>query len=710
MSNLYPPYIEGKLPAFYDITKVAIPFEMNKTVGWDDFDGLKLIIKDVYDNSHIKTFSATKGNIQNNVAYFNCSEEMKLETGQYYKAQLAYYKSNTTGYYSTVGVIKYTNYPAAIINEDIYAYLQNTIKDLEQADIDYRNGKYKTEEEYLQKREEINHYYIEETNKIIQSAINLNKNIYQGRYINKDSKEKVYSYRFDLYDSLDCKNLLYTSDWLLHNNESDEDGVNYSIDSFELNYYLEEDKTYYLKYGVKTINDLEVWSSAYAVCNSKTVDPEIKGEFTATLNRENAYVDLEIAAPANETITGHFRIMRASSENNFATWEIIAAAYFNNESPNAHTWRDYAVRHGDIYRYAIQQYNSYGFYSNKLLAAEDVEVVFEDAFLFDGKRQLKIKYNPKISSFKSNLLEQKTNTIGAKFPIISRNGHVSYKEFPISGLISYLSDEENLFMSDEELGLHTLDLVRQETSADSSWLADCEIAIIDSEGHELTIYNDQGKEQTHNYQIENARQRTTNLTDYNVTAERKFKMAALDFLTNGKPKLFKSPEEGNYIVYLMNTSLAPNDTVGRMLHTFSTTATEIEDYSYEGLRKQNILQKIEISTNISNSGEDFDNYKSVKYYDVIEDEFTNEGWIINDKILSERQLSKVYSLTITKNNNDDGYIRINNQKITPLKKVTIINNPGDIRKLYISSGIELKITYQYVEFDIVEVKNNESTE
>jgi len=37
---------------------------------------------------------------------------------------------------------------------------------------------------------------------------------------------------------------------------------------------------------------------------------------------------------------------------------------------------------------------------------------FEDMFLFDGERQLKIRFNPKVSSFKTNILENKTDTIG----------------------------------------------------------------------------------------------------------------------------------------------------------------------------------------------------------------------------------------------------------------------------------------------------------
>ena len=58
-------------------------------------------------------------------------------------------------------------------------------------------------------------------------------------------------------------------------------------------------------------------------------------------------------------------------------------------------------------------------------------------FLSDGKKQLKIKYNPKVSSFKDTILEQKTDTIGGKYPFFFKNNQVRYKEIPISGLISY---------------------------------------------------------------------------------------------------------------------------------------------------------------------------------------------------------------------------------------------------------------------------------
>ena len=75
---------------------------------------------------------------------------------------------------------------------------------------------------------------------------------------------------------------------------------------------------------------------------------------------------------------------------------------------------------------------------------------------------------------------------------------------------------------------------------------------------------------------------------YSIKAERQFKMDVLAWLNNGKPKLFRSPGEGNFIVRLMNVSLTPNDTVHRTLHTFNCTAYEIDKYSVANLKKNRV--------------------------------------------------------------------------------------------------------------------------
>ena len=81
---------------------------------------------------------------------------------------------------------------------------------------------------------------------------------------------------------------------------------------------------------------------------------------------------------------------------------------------------------------------------------------------------------------------------------------------------------------------------------------------------------------------------TNTLEGYNFSYEREFKLEVLDWLNDGKPKLFKSPTEGNILVRLMNTSFTPEQVLGRMIYSFSTTMYEIDDLTLENIDKYKI--------------------------------------------------------------------------------------------------------------------------
>jgi hypothetical protein len=83
----------------------------------------------------------------------------------------------------------------------------------------------------------------------------------------------------------------------------------------------------------------------------------------------------------------------------------------------------------------------------------------------------------------------------------------------------------------------------------------------------------------------NIENKTINLSNDNLEKEKYFKLEVLEWLNNGKSKLFKSPSEGNYIVYLLNTNLTPIDSLSRMLHSFSCNAYEISNYNYESMKE-----------------------------------------------------------------------------------------------------------------------------
>ena len=167
-----------------------------------------------------------------------------------------------------------------------------------------------------------------------------------------------------------------------------------------------------------------------------------------------------------------------------------------------------------------------------------MEQEFDVMYLIDAENQnkrLPIKFNPKINSFKTVIQEQKMETIGGKYPVFFRNGNVHYKEIGISGLISYWMTSPGEFIEESELGL---DLYPTYRNGEAAYI------------------------------------RETNLTNTNIRAEHIFRQAVEEWLTNGKPKIFDSPTEGRHRVRLMNVSLSPNETLGRMLYTFSCTAYE----------------------------------------------------------------------------------------------------------------------------------------
>lgn len=184
---------------------------------------------------------------------------------------------------------------------------------------------------------------------------------------------------------------------------------------------------------------------------------------------------------------------------------------------------------------------------------------FEDMFLYDGDKQLCLKFDPKITSFKTTLLESKIDTVGGKYPIFVRNGHTNYKEFSISATISYLGDDSQLFMNDQELfGKRLWNLERNSTNDEEAYLFPVS--------------------------------RSNNLTMQNTAVEFKFRSAVLEWLNNGKVKLFKSPTEGVMLIKLMNVSLTPNETLGRMIYSFSATAYEVADVNRDNLIKYGILK------------------------------------------------------------------------------------------------------------------------
>ena len=539
MSKLYPPIIEETLPAFYSengMVKITIPFSMNRAVSSAEVGGFELKIKTVQSGTLLYTLETYKPNdfslSQDNLSvsfYINDTKQL-LKVGQFYKLQLAYIyiDENTKNDFLN-------QYYNGSITIDEYAIALS-----ERKKVGYYSGaaiaKYTTKPKL----------YI---NNLRAGFLNSYSNSYTGCYEQissesekKDSTEKVYYYKFDVYNS-DGKSIFYTTDYKLHNTATDMN-IDYSQDSFDLNQDIDYDSIYFVQYTVVTSNGLTLSTPKYKVVHRELIDAQINVDINTTLDVENGYVDIRLVNRINDSglydlTTGAFLLLRADEDTGYKQWFEMTRFILNGEAPSSKKiiFRDYTIEQGKKYQYAIQQYGDSGLYSNKIYS-EIIQADFEYAFLYDGKRQLKIKYNPKMTKFTNTRLEQKIDTIGGKHPFIFRNGQVNYNEFPVGGLISYFMDEEQMFMSEEEFS---------------------------------------------------AQDKTTNYTVDNIVQERTFKMKVLEWLNNGEPKIFRSPTEGNFIIRLLKVSLNPETKLGNLLHNFSGTAYEIADYNYQNLRNYNFI-------------------------------------------------------------------------------------------------------------------------
>ena len=502
---------------------------MNKMVSVYEVGGLSLKIKDAETDIPLGVISSTTWtqDATDPIVYFNLgstrsasSVASKLEIGKYYKIQVAYTdENNYVGYYSTISIIKYTSKPTV----SIATY-----------------SRYRTNVDNVQ---------------------------YTGVYHNyNDTTEKVYQYKFTLCDS--SGTVLDSSGWRIHNANTDtEQGQ--SLDQYNILYSIQPDQKYTMQYSIITNNGLEVNSPRYQLVGTTSVQPELSATLYVESDYDNGCVSLWLeknfqrvlnratGEMTTEALNGSFVISRSSAAENFVIWTKLHTFYLSGLLPEGAIFNDYTVEHGQTYRYAIQQFNEHGIYSSKIYAKEvvrdeddnmvkthntDIVTDFEYMFLYDGERQLKVRFNPKVSSFKTVLQDAKKTTLGSKYPFFFRSGVTEYKEFPVAGLISYMIDENEYFMS------RTGDLLMP-----ADW------------------------------------QDTTDIIDENLKYERQFKLKVLNWLNDGNIKLFRSPAEGNYLVRLMNVQLTPIDSVSRMIHNFSCQATEVDDCTPQKLSEYGFL-------------------------------------------------------------------------------------------------------------------------
>lgn len=373
---------------------------------------------------------------------------------------------------------------------------------------------------------------------------------------NKDNSEEAQSteylksYRIYIIKKENGKDVVYM-----------DSGEIYPINKNEVFYNmkkkLENGSDYSITIELYTNNGYIIKQSGYNFTIFKMAESEIDASVSTKPDYVNGRVKIKITTK-ELSFVNNFIIIRASSKDNFSIWDDVHYCSFYDEKIKEYIWYDYTVESGVLYKYAIQRIDIRNNLRSREKVAfnedDDASIVMlplEDIFLSREGMQFKIKFDPNISSFKTNLLETKTETLGSKHPFIRRNGKVKYKEFPIGGLITTFCDEEGLFLNRKNLYTEEEDSYYNDTSLGYNI------------NHSITEYKD-------------------------FVYEKLFRDKIVEFLQEDSVKLFRSQTEGNILIKLTNISLTPNQSLGRMLYSFSATAIEVADCTIENYDKYGI--------------------------------------------------------------------------------------------------------------------------
>lgn len=341
-----------------------------------------------------------------------------------------------------------------------------------------------------------------------------------------DDSDPLREYELLLYDK--DYNLVETSGVLFPAYQSYVDQLNYVFKN-----QLQDGESYTLEIRYMTYGLFEE-SVSYPILVVLNLIESLHAHIEAIEDVENGRIGVHISSEATAAFNGKVTIRRTSSESDFKLWEDIYTTRLKLDHLEF-LWYDYTVKSGVWYKYCIQkrdENNNRGIVSGM---KEPAMIVMDDIFLVADNQQVRIQFDPQVTTFSRIVNDSKVDTIGSKYPYIRRNGPTEYRQFQLSGLISFLMDDYNIFLSREE------------------------------------YYGDNLKY----YQEYNEKER---ITDYNeITWERDYREKIMDFLYKHNVKLFKSATEGNILVKLMDISFTPNRTLGRRIYSFQCTAYEVAE-------------------------------------------------------------------------------------------------------------------------------------
>ena len=332
---------------------------------------------------------------------------------------------------------------------------------------------------------------------------------------------------------------------------SEEIYTNQFSNANEINYTFKkklDNGTYNLIINYTTMNGYK-GSKTYSIKIDEKKGEAIPGaSISANLESDNGRI--KVRCSASENFSKSVIISRACIDTDFQEWEDIFT--FTNTTVDKFTWYDYTVEGGKFYVYAMQYFDAKtNMRGTETECKESVLAIFDDIFITSNDIQLKISYNQNINSIKQTVSVDKVDTIGSKYPFIRKNGTMNYKTFTISGIISCISDENRLFMTDEE-----------------------------------AYYNSTGTDLYQKYNLNNG---ITRYRDF--IYEKRFRDKATEFLNKAQVLLFRSLTEGNIMIKTLDVSMTPNQQLGRLIWSVSISAVEVDDCTLDNIFKYEVQSK-----------------------------------------------------------------------------------------------------------------------
>lgn len=395
------------------------------------------------------------------------------------------------------------------------------------------------------------------------------------------TNEKLYKYSFQLYNEDKTKMLEDTGE-LYANKYQDSNSFKYVMGT-----ELEDETIYNLYFNYETNNcfketlEIKFIASLVALENlpcalytvedkgtSAVADQSFFDDFTSVQDEEEEGrlgIKIHDTRIEQENFDGNLCIRRCSSKDNFAHWtDIKIIPCVKQNIDDLPIFYDYTIESGVLYKYGIQKISAEGDRGKLEVISHYTMRNFEYSFLLgENNQQLKLQFNNTMGSYKIQMMESKTEPIGGMFPIVTRNAALRYRTFPINGTITFWMDEKNSFTN------------------------------------KYLIYNE-SKEYNHPIvDFYNQYNENNNIVQYDYIYERDFRKVVLDFLHDGKFKLFKSPTEGNIIVRLTDINCTPTQSLDRMIYDFTSTASEMAEATIENYEKYHFLELGEAISNFA---------------------------------------------------------------------------------------------------------------